>query len=227
MLISNTERAMLRLNLQFFGDDGAGGNDGGTGGAAGAGGEGGAAGAGTDPETNPNDEDRIAKLVQSQVDRLMADERKKNAELQKKVDKLTKEKMSAEEIKKLEDEEREKALAEREKALTQKTNLIYAQQAVTKAGFGDDLEAVVDFVMGDSEEKTNERVNAFKTLVDKIVAAQVDKTFKQNGRTPQGGAGGGQDGKSDNSIAEKLGKARAEQTKQSNDILNHYYGGKK
>ena len=225
MLISNTERTMLRLNLQFFaeGAGGEGGAAGGEGGAGGTNGEG-AAGAGTNTDTN--DDDRIAKLVQSQVDRLMAEERKKSAELQKKVDKLTKEKMSAEEIKKLEDEEREKTLAEREAALTQKTNLIYAQQAVTKAGFGDDLEAVVDFVMGDSEEKTNERVTAFKALVDKIVAAQVDKTFKQNGREPNG-AGSGQGNKDENSIAEKLGKARAAQTKQSNDILNHYIGGKK
>lgn len=221
MLISNVERAMLRLNLQFFGDDGAGGN---AGGAEPTGGEG---GAGAPAEPNGNDDDRIAKIVQSQVDRLMAPERKKNADLQKQIDKLLKEKMSAEEIKKLEDEEREKTLAEREAALTQKTNLIYAQQAVTKAGFGDDLEAVVDFVMGDSEAKTEERVKAFKTLVDKLVAAQVDKTFKANGRTPQGGAGGDQGGKPENAIAEKLGKARAAQTKQSNDILNHYIGGNK
>lgn len=226
MLISNSER-MLRLNLQFFGE----GADGGTGGAAGGadtGAAGGAAG-GTDAGTGTqvSEEERISKLVQSQVDRLMADERKKNAELQKKVDKMTKEKLSDEEIKKLEFEEKEKTLAEREKTLNQQKNLIYAQQAVTKAGFGEDLSAVVDFVMGDSEEKTDERVKNFKTLVDKIVAAQVDKTFKANGRTPNG-AGSAQETKSDNSIAEKLGKAKAEQTKKSNDILSHYYtGGKK
>ncbi len=222
MLISNSER-MLRLNLQFFGE----GADGGTGaGGADAGAAGGAAG-GTDTGAQASEEERVSKLVQSQVDRLMADERKKNAELQKKVDRLEKEKLSDEEIKKLEFEEKEKTLAEREKTLKQQTNLIYAQQAVTKAGFGDDLSAVVDFVMGDSEEKTDERVKNFKTLVDKIVAAQVDKTFKANGRTPNG-AGSAQETKSENSIAEKLGKAKAEQTKKSNDILNHYYtGGKK
>ena len=221
MLYSNSER-MLRLNLQFFGAEG------GEGGAEGGAPAGTATGTDTPPATDPKagDDERIAKLVQSQVDRAMAEERKKSADLQKKVDKLTKEKMSAEEIKKLEDEEREKVLAEREKALTQKTNLIYAQQAVTKAGFGDDLEAVVDFVMGDSEEKTDERVTAFKSLVDKIVAAQVQATFKANGRSPHG-AGSDQDTKPENSIAEKLGKERAAQNKQSNDILNHYIGGKK
>ena len=216
MLISNTERAMLRLNLQFFGADGG---EGETGGEGGTPADGGTPAAGTEtPPTQTNDD--IAKIVQSQVDRLLAPERKKNADLQKQIDKLLKEKMSAEEIKKLEDEEREKALSEREAALTQKTNLIYAQQAVTKAGFGDDLEAVVDFVMGESEEKTEERVKAFKTLVDKIVAAQVDKTFKQNGRTPYG-ASNSQDDKPENGIAKKLGEARAAQNKQSNDILNH------
>lgn len=219
MLISKSER-MLQLNLQFFGEGADGGTDAGAAGAAG-----GAAG-GTDTGAQVSEEERISKLVQSQVDRLMAEERKKNAELQKKVDKMTKEKLSDEEIKKLEFEEKEKTLAEREKTLNQQKNLIYAQQAVTKAGFGDDLSAVVDFVMGDSEEKTDERVKNFKTLVDKIVAAQVDKTFKANGRTPNG-AGSAQETKTDNSIAEKLGKAKAEQTKKSNDILSHYYGGSK
>ena len=220
MLISNSER-MLRLNLQFFGDDGAGGT--GEGGATPAAG----AAAAEQPATPAaSDDDRISKLVQSQVDRLMADERKKNAELQKKVDRMTKEKLSDDEIKKLEMQEKETELAEREKAINQQKNLIYAQQVVTKAGYGEDLTAVVDFVMGDSEEKTDERIKAFKTLVDKIVAAQVDKTFKANGRTPNG-ASNAQDPKTENSIAEKLGKARAAQNKQSNDILNHYIGGKK
>ena len=33
--------------------------------------------------------------------------------------------------------------------------------------------------------------------------------------------------KKDTSIAEQLGKQKAEQAKNSNDILNHYYGGNK
>lgn len=224
MLMSNKEKAMLRLNLQFFGDDGAG-----SGAGEGASGEGGAPTAGTEanpPAPTTNDDDRIAKLVQSQVDRLMADERKKNAELQKKVDKMTKEKLTDEEIKKLEMQEKETELAEREKAITQQKNLIYAQQVVTKAGYGEDLGAVVDFVMSDSEEKTDERMKSFKALVDKIVASQVDKTFKANGRDPNG-ANNASDNKKEHSIAEKLGQAKAAQTKQSNDILNHYIGGKK
>ena len=63
----------------------------------------------------------------------------------------------------------------------------------------------------------------FGELVKKLVAAEVDKTFKKNGRNPNIG-NAGESGKSNN-IAETLGKSRAEKQKQSNDILK-YYGGK-
>lgn len=222
MLNSNTEKAMLRLNLQFFGAEGAGSGTG-----EGAAGADTATVADASTTTQTNDDDRIAKIVQSQVDRLMADERKKNADLQKKVDRMAKEKLSDDEIKKLEMQEKETELAEREKAINQQRNLIYAQQVVTKAGYGEDLESVVDFVMSDSEEKTDERIKAFKSLVDKIVATQVNNTFKANGRTPNGANNANVDDKKDNSIAERLGKARAAQAKQSNDVLQHYIGGNK
>lgn len=233
MLISNSERKLknlLRLDLQFFGEEGgaAGGAEGGTdAGTAATNAAATAANAAAGEQgAQANEDDRIAKLVQSQVDRLMAEERKKSADLQKQIAKMQREKMSDEEIKKLEFEEKEKNLADRERKIAQQTNLIYAQQAVTKAGYGDDLAAVVDFVMGDSEEKTDERIKAFSALVNKITAAQVDKTFKQNGRTPNG-ASAAHETKTENTIAEKLGKTRAEQTQKANDILNHYIGGKK
>lgn len=222
----NGKKKMLRLDLQFFGAEG--GTEGGTGGEGVA--------TGTTPETTTTTETKssttediqqiVQRQVQSQLDRLMADERKKNAALQKQVDQLTRDKMSSEDRRKLEMQEREEELAERERAITHQKNLIYAQQAVTKAGYGDSLEAVVDFVMGDSEEKTDTRVAAFKALVDRLVAAQVESTFKAKGRTPNG-ATPATETKPEGGIAEKLGKARAAQTKQSNEILSHYTGGKK
>ena len=175
-----------------------------------------------------NDE-RIAKLVQSQVDRAMADERKKNADLQKKLDRITKEKMSDEQLKKAEMDDKVKELAEKEKELADRENRLFAIKAIKEAGLDDGSDnalSLIDFVMCDKEEDTTDRVKSFKTLLDKMVAAQVDKTFKANGRTPNG-AGNATEEKKDNSIAERLGKVRAEQEKKSNEVLDYYLGGKK
>ena len=42
--------------------------------------------------------------------------------------------------------------------------------------------------MSDSEENINARVKSFSELVKKFVNAQVDKKFKDNGRTPNSGS---------------------------------------
>ncbi len=41
------------------------------------------------------------------------------------------------------------------------------------------------------EETINANINALKALVDKLVKAQVTKTFKDNGRNPEKGGGAG------------------------------------
>lgn len=179
--------------------------------------------------TEIDNEERIAKLVQSQVDRRMAEERKKNAELQKKLDRVTKEKMSDEQLKQAEMEDKLKELAEKEKELADRENRLFAIKVIKEAGLDDGSDNaldLVDFVMCDNEDDTADRVKTFKALLDKMVATQVDRTFKANGRTPNG-AGTAQEEKKDNSIAERLGKNRAEQEKKSNDVLQFYLGGKK
>lgn len=226
---------LLRLPLQFFAE----------GGADGAGADGGNVGAGTSDtptdgqqqanqqeDNKANSTESLDKYVQSKVDKAMADERKKTAELQKQLDKMKREKMSDDEIKQHEISEKEKALAEKEKALAEQQNRLYAIKAIQTAGLDDGSNALelVDFVLSESEEATDNKVKAFKTLVDKMVAAQVDKTFKANGRVPNGASGGTKDDKQnpENNIAVQLGKVRAEQAKKSNDILNYYTtGGKK
>ena len=180
-------------------------------------------------QTEQNTDERIAKLVQSQVDRAMAEERKKNAALQKKLDRITNEKMTDEQLKNAEMEDKVKELADKEKELADRENRLFAIKAIKDAGLDDgsnDVLDLVDFVMCDNEDDTKSRVSAFKTMIDKMVAAQVDKTFKANGRTPNG-AGNAAEEKKDNSIAERLGKVRAEQAKKSNDVLKYYMGGQK
>ena len=181
--------------------------------------------------SNQNSTAELDKLVQARADKLTAEIGKKNAALQKELDTLKKEKMTAEELKQLEISEKEKILAEREKMLHDKENRIFAIKAIKEAGLDDgsnkSLE-LVDFVMADTGDAINKKVKAFGDLVKKFVAAEVDKTFKQNGRNPNGGNANGSAGNGDknNSVAESLGKARAEKQKQSNDILKYYGGGK-
>ena len=105
---------------------------------------------------------------------------------------MRKEKLTAAELKALEDEEKEKALAAREKAVKDAENKMYAVKAIKKAGLDDGSETALDIlalVGGDNEETIDSNIKALKALVDKLVKAEVEKTFKSNGRNPQKGAG--------------------------------------
>lgn len=177
-----------------------------------------------------DDDSRLEKLIQSKVDRLMAEERKKSAALQKELSKLQKAKLSDEELQKLELEERQKTLAEKEKALAEKEGRLYAIKAIKAAGLDDGSDnalALVDFVMGSDETATDERVKAFKKLLDAMVAVQVGNAFKNNGRTPAGTNPPAAEATTDSNPAVRLGKARAEQKKKSKEIVSYYLGGRK
>lgn len=150
----------------------------------------------TDPETKPESEptaepitmEQIERLVQSRVDKLMAPERKKYAETEKKYKNLQQQLMTADEVKQAEIAEKEEALAAREKELQDRLNREYAQKALREAGLDDGSEtafALVDFVIGEDEAAIDEKVKSFKELFNKAVTAEVNKRFKENGRTPQ------------------------------------------
>lgn len=170
----------------------------------------------------------MERLVQSRVDRLTAELGKKNAELQRAVDKLAREKLSAEEIKALEIADKEKALADKEKSLADKENRLYAIRAIKEIGLDDGSElslSLVDLVNAETPELIDGRVKSLSELVKQMVATEVDKTFKANGRIPNGSTAG--TGQPAGSIAERLGNTRAEQLKKSNEVLAHYLGGSK
>lgn len=169
------------------------------------------------------------KLVQAKADKLTAEISKKNAHLQKELDTLKREKMTAEELKQLEMSEKEKTLAEREKMLLDKENRLIAIRAIKEAGLDDGSDKsleLVDFVMAADEDSIKNKVKAFGNLVNKFVESKVGKIFKDNGRNPNNSNGGSEDEKKSNSVAENLGKARAEKQKQSDGILKFYRGGK-
>lgn len=239
--VTTRSRSRLPLNIQLFAGGGASGDGGNEGGDDGnpdnTGDDNTKTGAddskqGDDNKGDQSDDkkDAIDKIVQSRVDRAMADERKKTAALQKELEKFRKEKLSAEELKQLEIEEREQAIADKQKEITDKENRLFAIQAIKEAGLDDggDTSALVDLVVAGvdvTEDSITDKVKAVKTYIDTKVASEVDKTFKDNGRNPNGANSNNKD-KTD-TIAERLGKGRAEQNKVYTDVLNHYTGGKK
>ena len=222
MLNCNHEQKMLRLDLQFFGDDGAEGDS--TASAEGT------ATANKTEENTPQIDEATRRFIQSEVDRLMADERKNSATLKKENEKLKKEKMTADELKKYEDEQKAKQLEDREKAITDRENRYYALNAVLKADIGVDsaiAEEVVSLVLGSNSDEIDGRIATLTKVVNKLSANKVDSTFKANGRTPKGASGNGEETKKTESVAEKLGKQTAETNKQASSVLNSYLGGNK
>lgn len=153
----------------------------------------------SDPATEPDNEpapaqfdmETIERIVQSRVDKLMAPERKKSAETEKKYKALQKQLMTADEIKQAEIAEKEQALAAREKELQDRLNREYAQKALREAGLDDGSEtafSLADFVMGEDETEIKEKVRTFKELFDKAVTAEVNKRFKDAGYKPKQGS---------------------------------------
>ncbi len=138
------------------------------------------------------DEDALERLVQAKVDKITSKLGKEKADLQKKLDAVKKEKLSDAERAELERKEKEDELAEREKALTEKENRLYAIKAIKAAGLDDGSDKsleLVDFVMSEDEEAIDSKIKAFAGLVKKFVQAEIDKTFRDNGRTPAKGSG--------------------------------------
>ena len=189
--------------------------------------------AGTEANQNENgNAPNLEKLIKSAVDRATQKIGTENKKLRAELDAARKAKLSDDEIKQLEMQEKQKALDERDKALTEKENRWIAMKAIKEAGLDDGSDAaiaIVDFVMADDEEGIKERVKAFNGLVERIVKAKVDGIFKQNGRTPGVGSdtasnAGGQN----ESIAARLGKNAANANKAAQSVLDHYTrGGKK
>ena len=150
-----------------------------------------------DPDPKPDDAEKLLeKKIQAAVDRATNKLGNDNKKLREELETLRKEKLTAEELKALEDEEKEKELASREAAVKAAENKMYAIKAIKKAGLDDGSEAALDIlalVNADNEETIEANITALKALVDKLVKAEVEKTFKGKGRTIEKGAEGGGD----------------------------------
>lgn len=138
-----------------------------------------------------NGEPDIEKLVQQAVDRATNKLGNDNKRLREQLEAIKKEKLTAEERAELE-KKQEREQFERERAEFQmEKNKLYAVKAIKAAGLDDGSDRsleLVNFVLGSDEKEIDSRVKAFGELVKKFVSAEVDKTFKDAGRTP--GKGG-------------------------------------
>lgn len=169
----------------------------------------------------------IEKLIQKAVDRATNKLGNDNKKLREQLDALRKQGKTAEEIKKMEMAEKEADIAEREAKIQERENRLFAIKAIKEIGLDDGSSnalELVDFIMANDEDTITSRVKAFDTLVKKFVSAEVNRTFKDNGRNPESGNGGNADAK--NSVAANIGKITADRNAASEKVLNHYLGGK-
>ena len=142
------------------------------------------------PETQPPDVN-IEKLIQQAVDRATNKLGNDNKKLRSQLETLKKEKLSAEELRDLEIQSREQDIAEREKSLQEKENRLYAIKAIKQAGLDDGSDVsleLVDFVLASAPADIDARIQALDKLLKKLVKAEVEKTFRANGRNPQSGS---------------------------------------
>lgn len=169
----------------------------------------------------------IEELIQKAVDRATNKLGNENKKLRGQLDKLKSDKLTDDELKQLEIADREADIADREAKLQERENRLFAIKAIKDIGLDDggpDSLALVDFVMCDNEEDTTARVKAFDSLVKKFVSAEVNRTFKDNGRNPEKSGNTTTDSKT--SIAADIGKAMADRNATANNVLKHYLGGK-
>lgn len=155
-----------------------------------------------DPDDDPDDPDddleiKIAKAVQAAVDRATNKLGNENKLLKDKLEKTRKEKLSAEELKQLELQEKETELAQKEQEIREKENRMYAIKALKKAELDDGSEDALDlveFVLGEDETAIDLKIKALQKFAQRIIKNTTDGIYKSNGRTPgKGNTGGASD----------------------------------
>lgn len=181
-------------------------------------------------DNKPGAADDLDKKIQSAVDRATQKLGTENKALRDEIQKLKTANMTESEKHEAAIAERERAVQERETAITVEKNRMHAITALKNAGLDDGSTTVVDLidlVMGEDEKAIDKNVSSLSALVKKMVAAEVDKTFKTQGRNPgKGNSSGGED-KNKNEFVTELGKKTAEAQKKSRSVLDLYTGGNK
>lgn len=129
-------------------------------------------------------EETVKKLIQSETDKVRTKYSQKEKELQETIESLQKEKMTAAERQKFEQEQLTQRLAAKEKELNDKEVSIHARDKLVAEGL--DI-SFVEFVKADSKEKTEERIKLLKAKINDYLKASMDDKLKEHGRDPQKG----------------------------------------
>lgn len=152
------------------------------------------------PEDDPSEDEletKIAKAVQSAVDRATNKLGNENKLLKDKLEKTRKEKMTAEELRQVELQEKEDELARQQAEIQMEKNRMHAIKALKKAGLDDGSEETLDlveFVLGEDEAAIDIKVKALQKFAQRVAKNTTDGIYKANGRTPgKGNAGGDKD----------------------------------
>lgn len=121
----------------------------------------------------------IQKMIQSETDRVRTEYSKKLKEKETELEKLQTEKMTEEEKRQHEIEQREKTLAEKEAELKKERLINKTVNLLKENELSLDFS---EFVIGQDEDSTKEKVSTFKKLWDSEMQKSIDNLYKSNGR---------------------------------------------
>lgn len=151
-------------------------------------------GQGNDSEMNESNDNDVEKLAKKMADKATAKLGKENARLKSELEKLKKQKLSAEELKAIEDSEKETALAEREKNIILAENKLFAVSELKEIGLDDGSKSSLDLislVIDEDREAIKANIKAVDAIIKAKVKAEVDKVYKDNSHTPGKASGNG------------------------------------
>lgn len=135
--------------------------------------------------------DEVKRLAQSLADKANASLGKENARLKKELEKLKTENLTAEQLKKIEDEEKESLLAEREKKVLLAENKLFAIEELKEIGLDDGSKSslgLISLVMNEDKDVIKSNIKAMDTIIKAKVKAEVEKVFKNNSSVPGKGS---------------------------------------
>ena len=194
---------------------------------------------GTDGRENQKEEDKapdkelpgdLEVLIQNAVNKAIGKLGDENKKLQGELEKVRREHMSEDEIKKLEYDERIKELQEKEAEIRGQQLKMYAISAMKKSGLEngdeDDLK-MLDYLMAEDETGIDQRTADFKALMERRVGANVERRFKDSGRDIKGNGRSKGDAALAPGVglAKQMGETASKSNEAAQNILNMYTGG--
>lgn len=123
----------------------------------------------------------LEKKVQSETDKVRTDYSQKLKQLEQKIEKFQKEKMTEDERKQFELGEAKKAIAEKEQLYNSKLLELSSVEWLKESGLPIEFR---QYVLGTDEESTKTRIKAFQKLWNDAINKAVEDKFKGNSRSP-------------------------------------------